>query len=126
MIRPVVLLLFLSLLLPAVACQAAGNNNLPQSPLSQRGAQAKKYPRIVLYSVAWCPHCKAAKQYFTENNIPFINRDVELDAKAMEELTGKYKSQGIPVIVIGDDGKVLKGFDREKFEKAVAEVQGKQ
>jgi glutaredoxin 3 len=126
MIRPVVLMLFLSLLLFAFTCRAAGNNNSPQTPLSQGAPQAKKYPRIVLYSVAWCPHCKEAKQYFTENNIPFINKDVELDAKAMEELTGKYKSQGIPVIVIGDDGKVLRGFDREKFEKAVKEVQEKQ
>ena len=125
MIRPVVLLLCLPLLLFAFTCQATENNSSPQTPLSQGGTQAKKYPPIVLYSVAWCPHCKAAKKYFTENNIAFINKDVELDAKAMEELTGKYKSQGIPVIVIGDDGKVLRGFDREKFEKAVKEVQEK-
>ena len=124
MIRPVALLLFLSLLL-AFTCRAAENNNSLQTPLSQGGPQANQYPRVVLYSVAWCPHCKAAKQYFTENNIPFINKDVELDAKAMEELTGKYKSQGVPVVIIGDDRKVLKGFDREKFEKAVKEVQVK-
>jgi len=124
MIRPVVLLLFLSLFF-AFTCQAAENNNSPQTPLSQGAPQAKKYPRIVLYSVAWCPHCKAAKQYFTANNIPFINKDVELDDKAMKELTGKYKSQGVPIIIIGDDGKVLKGFDQEKFEKAVKELQEK-
>ena len=126
MIRPVVLLLFLSLLLFAFTCRAAENNNSPQTPLNQGGPQAKKYPSIVLYSVVWCPHCKEAKQYFTENNIPFINKDVELDAKAKEELTGKYKSQGIPVIVIGNDEKILRGFDRGKFEKAVKEVQEKQ
>jgi glutaredoxin 3 len=125
MIRPAVSLVFLSLLLFAFTCRAAENNNSPQTPLSQGGPQAKKYPRIVLYSVAWCPHCKAAKQYFTANNIPFINKDVELDDKAMKELTGKYKSQGVPIIIIGDDGKVLKGFDQEKFEKAVKELQEK-
>jgi len=128
MIRPVALLLFLSLILFAFTCQAAvnGNNNSQQTPLSQGSPQARKYPAIVLYSVAWCPHCKEAKQYFTENNIPFINKDVELDAKAMEELTGKYKSQGIPIIIIGNDEKILRGFDRGKFEKAVKEVQEKQ
>ena len=125
MFRPVVLLLFLFLLLFAFTCQAAQNNGSPQTPLSQGGPPAKKYPSIVLYSVVWCPHCKEAKQYFTENNIPFINKDVELDAKAKEELSGKYKSQGIPVIVIGNDEKILRGFDREKFEKAIKEVQGK-
>ena len=64
-----------------------------------------------------CPHCKAAKEYFTRNNIPFINRDVELDSDAMAVLTGKYKSQGVPVIVIGDDAEVVRGFDEARFSK---------
>ena len=95
----------------AVPGMAADQNH--QSTLSPaRAEEAKKYPRIVLFSVAWCPHCKETKEYFTRNNIPFINRDVEVDAKSMEELTGKYKSNGVPVIVIGS-GKnevVVKGF----------------
>ena len=74
---------------------------------------------IVLYSTSWCPHCKAAKEYLTKNNIPFINRDVELDAEAMALLTGKYQSQGVPVIVIGDDAEVVKGFDQQRFEKVL-------
>ena len=93
-----------------------------QSTLSPAKAEAsKKYPQIVLYSVAWCPHCKETKEYFTQNNIPFINRDVEIDEKAMEELTGKYKSSGVPVIVIGT-GKhevVVKGFTPELFQESL-------
>ncbi|RNC71005.1 MAG: NrdH-redoxin [Desulfuromonadales bacterium] len=96
-----------------------------QSTIDVKAAKQQSYPKIVLYSVAWCPHCKEAKEYFTKNNIPFINKDVEIDAKAMEELTGKYKSQGVPVIVIGDDKKVIKGFSPNMFEKAVKEVQSK-
>jgi glutaredoxin-like YruB-family protein len=80
------------------------------------------YPKIVLYSVSWCPHCKAAKEYFTRKNIPFINKDVQLDSNAMEEVTGKYKSDGVPVIVIGDDQEILKGFSIEKFNDALAKV----
>jgi glutaredoxin 3 len=80
------------------------------------------YPKIVLYSVSWCPHCKAAKEYFTRKNIPFINKDVQLDSSAMEEVTGKYKSDGVPVIVIGDDQEIIKGFSVEKFNEALAKV----
>lgn len=94
-------------------------DDLQQSPLPSRGAPNLKYPKIVLFSTSWCPHCKAAKEYFTENDIPFINRDVELDSDAMALLTGKYSSQGVPIIVIGNDGTVLKGFDKARFEKAV-------
>lgn len=90
---------------------------LPQSPLAERQIPAKKYPKIVLFSTSWCPHCKAAKEYFTRKNIPFINRDVEIDSDAMDLLTGKYKSLGVPVIVIGNDAEVIKGFDQARFEK---------
>ena len=80
------------------------------------------YPKIVLYSVSWCPHCKAAKEYFTKKNIPFINKDVQIDSKAMEEVTEKYKSDGVPVIVIGNDQEILKGFSVEKFNDALEKV----
>ena len=110
--------LAISLLFPV---PGAGAQELPQSPLGKHAAQ-KKYPKIVLFSTSWCPHCKAAKEYFTGNDIPFINRDVELDSDAMELLTGKYKSQGVPVIVIGNDAQVLKGFDEARFLKALEQA----
>lgn len=99
-----------------------------QSKLNPARAEAaKKYPLIVLYSVAWCPHCKQTKDYFTKNNIPFINRDVEIDAKAMEELTGKYNSNGVPVIVIGSgiNEVVVKGFTPELFQESLKKAQSK-
>lgn len=97
----------------------------PQSAVNPNAPVKLQYPKIVLYSVSWCPHCRQAKEYFTANNIPFINKDVELDSAAMDELTNKYKSQGVPVIVIGNEQKILKGFDEQRFRKAVEEVQGK-
>lgn len=97
-----------------------------QSALNPAKAEeAKKYPRIVLYSVAWCPHCRETKEYLTKNNIPFINKDVEVDASAMEELTGKYNSTGVPVLVFGS-GKnevVLKGFTPELFQESLKKAQ---
>ena len=98
---------------------------LPQSPLTRDAAPGNKFPKIVLFSTSWCPHCKAAKEYFTSNNIPFINRDVELDSEALELLSGKYKSQGVPVIVIGEDAEVIKGFDQTRFERALEMHKGK-
>ena len=108
----------------SVTCMAAEQSH--QSTLNPARAQAAKdYPQIVLYSVTWCPHCKETKEYFTTNNIPFINRDVEVDAKAMEELTVKYNSNGVPVIVIGT-GKnevVVKGFTPELFQDGLKKAQ---
>ena len=122
-IRTVAVILLLAVSgLPRVS---AGQQS-PQSTLNPaRAEEARKYPLIVAYTVSWCPHCRAAKEYLTKNNIPFINRDVEMDPKAMEELTGKYKSQGVPVIVIGTgkDEIVLKGFRAEQFEEALKKAQ---
>jgi glutaredoxin 3 len=110
----------------AVAGMAAEQGH--QSTLDPAKAQAaRKYPQIVLYSVSWCPHCKETKEYFTRNDIPFINRDVEVDDKAMEELTGKYNSQGVPVIVIGTgkDEVVIKGFTPELFQESLKKARTK-
>lgn len=118
-------ILVLILTLAALNSAAAESGEPLQSPINPAALPAGNYPMIVLYSTSWCPHCKAAKEYFTQNNIPFINRDVELDAAAMDLLVNRYKSQGVPVIVIGNDEKVLKGFASETFEKGVKEVQQK-
>ena len=125
MLLPVRFAAVTALLSVIFAGSAAVAANSPQSLLKPANVHATNYPKIVLYSTSWCPHCKQAKEYLTRNNIPFINRDVELDSAAMEDLTGKYRSLGVPVIVIGNDDKVLKGFDPGNFEKAVKEVQQK-
>ncbi|MGD0844358.1 MAG: glutaredoxin domain-containing protein [Geobacteraceae bacterium] len=122
MIRPVSLFLFLFIPLFALTCQAEEKIAGPQSPINPQAVQAKKYPRIVLYSVSWCPHCMEAKEYLTSHKIPFINKDVELDDNAMKELTENYKSTGVPVIVLGNGEKVIKGFNREYFEKVLKEM----
>jgi glutaredoxin-like YruB-family protein len=108
------------LVLCSIPCLAGDQAH--QSTLDPaKAAAVKNYPRIVLYSVAWCPHCRETKEYLTKNNIPFINRDVEMDPTAMEELTGKYKSSGVPVIVIGSgkDEVVVKGFTPESFQNGL-------
>ncbi len=122
MIRPVSIFVFLVIALFSLTALADETVVGPQSPVKPEAAPAGKYPRIVLYSVSWCPHCKEAKEYLTSHNIPFINRDVELDNNAMKDLTEKYKSEAVPLIVIGDDGKVIKGFNRDKFEKILKEM----
>ncbi|MDU0457805.1 MAG: glutaredoxin domain-containing protein [Geobacteraceae bacterium] len=118
MINRVFLTAAVILMAMAIACTAAETPR--QSALDPARAEtSRKYPQIVLYSVVWCPHCREAKEYLTKNEIPFINRDVEQDAGAMRELTGKYDSNGVPVIVFGN-GKneiVMRGFSPELFQE---------
>ena len=116
------------LMLMVTSGALAAGHEATQSRLNPAKAQeARKYPMIVLYSVSWCPHCREAKEYFTKNNIPFTNRDVEQDAQAMALLTGKYKSQSIPVIVLGTGPNevVMHGFTPETFQANLKKAQAK-
>lgn len=103
-------------------------NSTHQSPLNPaKAGAARLYPKIVLYSVSWCPHCRETKEYLTKNDIPFINRDVEVDATAMTELTETYHSTGVPILVFSLDGKetVMRGFTPELFQETLQKVRVK-
>lgn len=121
LVRSLSILLFCLFL---AGCATAKVSEVPRVQ-TESGEAPRKYPNIVIYSVAWCPHCREAKEYLTNNHIPFVDRDVEKDSAAMQELVEKYQSTGVPVIVIGNDERILKGFSRETFEKALSEVQMK-
>jgi len=93
-----------------------------QTIINPSAPKKTDYPKIVIFTVAWCPHCREVKEYLTSHNIPFINRDVELDPAAMELLATKYGTYGVPVVVIGNDQEILKGFTPAEFERAVQKV----
>jgi glutaredoxin 3 len=105
------------ILITCVSADAEGVNQTGSNPA--KTTAVKNYPQIVLYSVVWCHRCREIKEYLTKNNIPFINRDVEADTKAMEDLTIRYNSTGVPVIVIGKgkDEVIMKGFTPELFQE---------
>lgn len=120
--RTVSILVFLFTALFALTCRAEVVVDGPQSPINSGTVHAQKYPRIVLYSVSWCPHCTEAKEYLTSHNIPFINKDVELDDGYKKELIEKYKAEGVPLFVFGKDERLMKGFNAERFEKILKEM----
>lgn len=130
MSKAVVTAILLLLPLAAFPCHAAGDKApARQAPLSSASKAAHSYPQIVLYSTSWCPHCRQVKEYFNERHIPYLNRDVEADQQAREDLFAIVAKQGIPpekvgvpVIVIGNGEKVINGFTPEQFEKALQEL----
>lgn len=124
MSRTVQTVLSVILALGLAGCAAPVVKEYPQlqSPVVET---PRSHLKIVLYSASWCPHCKEAKEYFKKNNIAYINRDVEEDSDAMEALVETYKSKAVPVIVFGNDEKILKGFKQDEFAKAYEEFKNK-
>lgn len=72
---------------------------------------------IKIYTSNTCVFCKAAKQYFDENNIEYEEMNVDENPDAVEYLVSKgYR--GVPVINI--DGEDIVGFDKAEIEKRLA------
>jgi glutaredoxin 3 len=106
-----------------LACSTIQGEEKSPSVSAATTAPNSAYPKIVLYTTSWCPHCKEAKEYLTSRKIPFTNLDVEEDIRAWEDFSEKYQAKSVPLIVIGNDQAILKGFKRETFEKALRELQ---
>jgi thioredoxin reductase (NADPH) len=58
---------------------------------------------IQLYGADWCPDCRRAKTYLTENNIPFEFIDVDLDQEATQKVeTINNGKRIIPTIIVDE------------------------
>ena len=55
------------------------------------------------------------KEFFKKNKISFTNKDVSKNKKNSQEMYRKSKQLGVPVIDIG--GKIIIGYNEEKFRK---------
>lgn len=66
---------------------------------------------VVIYSTPTCHFCHAAKDFFIENNIGYIDHNVSDDLAARQQMVAKSGQMGVPVIEIGDE--IVVGFDEE-------------
>jgi glutaredoxin 3 len=70
----------------------------------------------ILYGTAWCPYCKAARDWFKANKLAYINCDVETNKRCREgflQLRKKNGISGVPAIVYR--GQVWGGYDEDQM-----------
>ena len=70
---------------------------------------------VVIYSTPTCHFCHAAKDFFTENNVGYIDHNVQDDMTARQEMITKSGQMGVPVIMIGDE--IVVGFDEDAIRE---------
>jgi glutaredoxin 3 len=70
---------------------------------------------IIIYSTPTCHFCHLAKDFFTENNIPFTDYNVAEDSEKRTEMMDKTGQMGVPVIDI--DGDIVIGFNEAKIKE---------
>lgn len=75
---------------------------------------------VIIYSTTWCAYCKMVKQYLDDKGVAWVEKDIENDATAHEELMGKIGGdfRGVPVSDV--NGTMVLGFDRPSIDAALA------
>ena len=70
--------------------------------------------KIQIYTSDTCGRCVQAKEYFKQNNIEYVEHNINRNSEARKELIGMgYMS--VPVILIDEDH--VLGFDLKRIEK---------
>ncbi len=70
--------------------------------------------QIKIYTLSWCPHCKALKEFLNNKGIKYENIDVEENEDKANEIIKKTGQSGFPIICINDE--ILIGFNEQKIE----------
>ncbi|GAA3909268.1 glutaredoxin domain-containing protein [Litoribacillus peritrichatus] len=82
----------------------------PPNTTSTNKVQTNK---VYLFTQTFCPSCIYAKKYMTEQNIDFIELDIETNPQALSAFQ-KINGRGTPMMVINKQ--ISYGFDKEFLE----------
>lgn len=69
-----------------------------------------------IYTTNSCIYCTKAKNYLSKKEIKYVEKNVQEDSMAREELLSMgYRT--VPVILLGEEEIV--GFDKDKIDKII-------
>ena len=75
--------------------------------------------QIIIYRTSWCAFCHTEAQWLERMGVPFIEKDIEADQAAHDELMAKINGdfRGVPVTDVAGD--IILGFDRPKLQASI-------
>ena len=79
-------------------------------------------PKVKMYTLSTCSHCKATKQFFQDCHVQYEYTDVDLlnaeeKQTALNEVIRYNPHRSFPTILIGD--KVIIGFNEKQIREAL-------
>ena len=70
---------------------------------------------VTIYTTPTCVYCKSAKEFFKENNVEYVEKNVAEDEQARNDMVEKSEQLGVPVIDV--NGNIIIGFDEAKLSE---------
>jgi glutaredoxin len=77
---------------------------------------------IVMYKASWCGVCRSAAAYMRSRHVDFVEKDVEKDPGASDEMLRKAHEKGLSprgVPVIDFRGEIMLGFDQGRVQALI-------
>ena len=93
-----------------------------ESPMAAAVADAQDAP-VTIYGVEWCGPCHQAAAFLARRGVPYVERNLESDPDAQEEMHSKLRSAGLSVgsiPVLDVKGHILVGFSPQALDRALA------
>lgn len=74
---------------------------------------------VTIYSTPSCAFCRTEKQWLESLGVKYVDKDIEEDPSARQELLNKLSGEyrGVPTTDIG--GEIIVGFDRPRLQAAL-------
>ena len=70
---------------------------------------------VTIYTTPTCVYCRAAKEFFKENNVEYDEKNVAEDEQARDAMVKISGQLGVPVIDV--KGNIIIGFDEKKLSE---------
>ncbi len=86
-------------------------------------AAAQGTGQVIVYGASWCSACHQAMAYLQRRHIPYVEKDIERDAAAAQEMQAKARRAGVPtgsIPILDVRGHIMVGFNPEAIERALA------
>lgn len=97
-----------------------------EAPPGDEGAEAPDQAApsgdVIVYGASWCGACRSAEAFFRSRGVPFVERDIEREPGAREEMLAKARAAGIDgssIPVIDFRGTLLRGFDPGRLDALI-------
>lgn len=67
---------------------------------------------VVLYATEWCGYCERTRKLFAENDVPYVEYDIEKSTQAYQDYK-RLGGRGVPVV--NANGTVIHGYSPQRI-----------